>query len=127
MTRYHPRSAIGLFALTLLAVALTGCGGGGGTATAPDSTPDSFSFAPVVDASKNSMVVSAPIVVRGTAADTENPVTAVRINGVDAVSSDGYATWTATVPLTAGENTLVLELEDRTLNAIRRPRRSPLR
>ncbi len=39
-------------------------------------------------------------------------IAAVRINGVAASSDDGFATWQARVPLTAGMNTLVVETED---------------
>ncbi len=39
-------------------------------------------------------------------------VAAVRVNGQAATSSDGFATWRATVPLTKGPNDLALEVED---------------
>jgi hypothetical protein len=52
------------------------------------------------------------LVVRGTAEDADG-IAAVRVNGVAALTSDQFATWEATVPLAAGPNELVVELEDR--------------
>jgi hypothetical protein len=51
------------------------------------------------------------ITVRGVAADV-NGVAAIRVNGVPATTSDGYATWQAVVPLAHGNNTIVVESED---------------
>ena len=45
------------------------------------------------------------VVVRGTAADNR-AVSSVKVNGVDATSTDGYHTWSARVPLATGSNTL---------------------
>jgi DNA-binding beta-propeller fold protein YncE len=56
------------------------------------------------------------ITVTGTAADA-TAVTAVRVNGVTAITSDGFATWRATVPLGPGVNPLVVTTEDRWGNA----------
>src|SRR5215831_730620 len=49
------------------------------------------------------------ILLRGTAAGDEG-VSAIRVGGVDARSSDGFATWTARVGLVPGENALVIEV-----------------
>lgn len=51
------------------------------------------------------------ITVRGCAAD-EQPVTSIVVNGVTATSGDGFATWQATVPLSAGDNDLRIESRD---------------
>ena len=51
------------------------------------------------------------LVVRGTARDASG-VAAVRVNGVAAVSADGFLTWFATVPLHVGANTLVVATQD---------------
>ncbi len=54
------------------------------------------------------------LTVRGVAAD-EHAVAAVRVNGVDATSDDGFATWRAEVPI-AGSVHLVVSTEDRVGN-----------
>ena len=46
------------------------------------------------------------IVVQGTASDTVSGLFSVTVNGVAATTSDGYAHWSATVPLSIGANTL---------------------
>ena len=51
---------------------------------------------------------AAQLRVRGTAHDPSG-VAAVRVNGVPATSSDGFATWAVVVPLELGENALVVE------------------
>jgi hypothetical protein len=56
------------------------------------------------------------IVVRGTASDADSLIEYVRVHRVDAASTDEFATWTASVPLEPGENTLELEVADRPLN-----------
>ena len=50
--------------------------------------------------------------VRGLANDDVSEIAAVRINGIAASTNDGFATWSAVVPLTHGENILVVEVED---------------
>ena len=49
--------------------------------------------------------------VRGTAQDA-NGITSIRINGVAAVTSDAYAHWSAVVPLSIGDNALVVSAVD---------------
>jgi len=51
------------------------------------------------------------IAVRGTAGD-DSGVVGVRVNGVEAVSTDGFATWTAEVPVPIGETHLTIEARD---------------
>jgi hypothetical protein len=55
------------------------------------------------------------IIVRGTASDP-NEITVVRVNGIDAISSDNFATWQAPLALTPGLNDLTVETGDIALN-----------
>jgi hypothetical protein len=55
------------------------------------------------------------LTVRGTAVDNTG-IAAVRVNGVEAITSDAFATWQATVPLQPGANTLLVETEDQSGN-----------
>jgi hypothetical protein len=59
---------------------------------------------------------AATIMVRGTAADASGPLAAVRVNGVLATTTNGFAAWTAVVPLAPGPNTLTVTAEDGFLN-----------
>lgn len=58
-----------------------------------------------------SLTRSASLHVRGTAFD-ENGITALRVAGVDATSTDGFATWSAHVPLASGVNSLSVGYDD---------------
>ncbi|MDH4451910.1 MAG: sulfatase-like hydrolase/transferase [Verrucomicrobiota bacterium] len=60
----------------------------------------------------NTTTTANSIIVSGTATDTVSPLTGLMVNGVAATTSDGYATWTATVPLTPGANTLTATSTD---------------
>ena len=60
----------------------------------------------------NTTTTSNSIVVNGTATDTVSPLTGLMVNGVAATTSDGYATWTAAVPLTPGANTITATSTD---------------
>ena len=51
------------------------------------------------------------VLVTGRAAD-ESEITRVRINGIDAATSNGFANWSVTIPLQPGENQLVVETAD---------------
>lgn len=51
------------------------------------------------------------IVIRGVASD-DDAVSSVTVNGVVASSTDGFATWTATLPLTYGDNTVSVDVTD---------------
>ena len=57
-----------------------------------------------------SATVAATLPVRGTAS-ADAPVVAVRVAGVAATSSDGFATWRVDVPLALGDNTLAVDVE----------------
>jgi sugar lactone lactonase YvrE len=81
--------------------------------TSTDVTPPSSAL---VFPTARSRTSSEQLIVRGTASDTESPVASVRVNGVEATSTDNFATWTATVPLVAGANSIVVDAMDRALN-----------
>lgn len=69
------------------------------------------------------------ITVRGFAADTGG-ILSVTVNGIDAISADGFANWTAEVsPLLAGSNTLTATITDNHQNITTKSveiRRAPL-
>lgn len=110
-----------LFVSMLMATTLlTACGGGGGEGggggaddvdrAAPEA---SIQFPP-----ESSMTDTASITVRGSARDLAgSTITAVRVNGVDVSSDDGFATWEVTLPLEQGSNTLEVATEDAQGNA----------
>jgi hypothetical protein len=52
------------------------------------------------------------LTVTGTATDARSDVASVKVNGVAATSTDGFATWQAAVPLTVGPNTLTVSAAD---------------
>jgi DNA-binding beta-propeller fold protein YncE len=68
--------------------------------TAPNNANVRITFPPPV-----SLTDADTIVVRGTA----GAVTALRVNGIEADSSDGYATWSVELALNPGENVLTVE------------------
>jgi hypothetical protein len=84
-----------------------------------DVTPASFSWQ--VDTSQPSArIVFPPAVsytdasqlhVRGTASDA-HVITGITVNGVAATSSDAFSTWSALVPIAAGDNNLVVSVTD---------------
>lgn len=51
------------------------------------------------------------ITVRGTAADVDG-IAAIRINGMLASTTDEFANWQLSVPLSPGENSIIIESED---------------
>lgn len=89
-----------------------------GTATSAfgntaSSTQDASTPVITITAPANNTTTTAnSIVVNGTASDTVSPLTGLMVNGVAATTSDGYANWTATVPLTPGANTLTATSTD---------------
>jgi hypothetical protein len=84
--------------------------------TVTTSTDVTAPTATVVFPTARSRTSSPELIVRGTASDSASPVTSVRVNGVEATSTDNFVTWTATVPLAAGANTIVVDAMDRALN-----------
>ncbi len=51
----------------------------------------------------NAFSDASTLTVTGTATDTKSTITSVQVNGEDATTSNGFATWRAVVPLTMGE------------------------
>ena len=98
----------------LLTLSLFSCGGGGssgggnGDTTAPLAT---ITFPPTL-----SLTDGDQITVQGTASD-DSEITTLRVNGIDAASSDGFSNWQVVVPLTPGSNTLQVETGDIGLNS----------
>ena len=81
--------------------------------TTASSTQDaSTPVVAVTSPANNTTTTANSIVVTGTASDTISSLTAVVVNGVAATTSDGFATWTATVPLTPGANTITATSTD---------------
>ena len=80
-----------------------GCSEGGGLGVAPTVA---LTFPPPVSSTD-----AESITVRGTASDPSG-VAEVRVNGVLASTSDGFATWQADVPLALGMNTLTVAASD---------------
>jgi len=98
-------------ALTLLLVACsdgTGGDGGSGGTQAPTAV---VMFPPAI-----SMTEGEAVTVHGTAADG-GTIASVQVNGVEAFTADGYATWFAAVPLTPGMNTLTVGVSDSQSNS----------
>lgn len=85
-------------------VCLAACGGSGGSA--PPAPSASLLFPPPF-----SMTDDASICVRG-AITAPDAVASVLVNGTPAVSPDGWATFTADVPLDVAENDIAVELYD---------------
>lgn len=113
----------------LLTLGLTACGGGGGggsgtgntSSKVTTSTSSSSSKAPVdseapianvLFPSKQSLTREASIIVRGKAADNASNISYVRVNGVDATSNDGFATWQANISLAWGMNEISIATKD---------------
>ena len=89
----------------LLASTLVACGGSGGGG---GGTPS----ASVIFPPSNAITEAPSITVRGQASNASG----VTVNGVSASSTDGFANWTAVVPLGAGENTLTVSTTDAAAN-----------
>ncbi len=114
-------TTIRLLTLTLLGGILTACGGGGGSSSAPASQAGANQPPEVRVTFPNaySLTNKATIIVRGTANDPDgDSIEFVRVNGVDAVSDDGFANWEATVPLGFGENILTVTAADSEQNPL---------
>jgi arylsulfatase A-like enzyme len=81
--------------------------------SAASSTQDAG--APVVTITApadNTVTTSDSITVTGTATDAVSPLTGLMVNGVPASTTDNYATWTATVTLAPGSNTITATAND---------------
>ncbi len=87
---------------------------------------DTFSVTTLADTAAPSAVMTFPplksitessrVTVRGTASDALSAISAVRINGVEAKSTDGFTTWSADLTLVTGNNSLTVETEDSAQN-----------
>jgi sugar lactone lactonase YvrE len=100
------RSAASARALLPLVVAVaSACGGGGGGGQSVQATPVALSF-PSEDATTD----AESIAIRGTLA-LAPPIVAVTVNGVAAVSFDGFATFRAELPLSTGSNDVTVEVD----------------
>jgi sugar lactone lactonase YvrE len=91
--------------LLILAVVLYGCSGGSGSGDVAAPA------AAITFPGETALISSGRVTVRGTAKD-QSAITRVRVNGIDATSSDGFATWQATLDLPAGTNSLTVGTED---------------
>ncbi len=92
--------------VTLFLFPLIACGGGGG------GGGDVGPTARVGFPASGSATDSSSITVSGTSTAGESAIAAVRVDGVDAASTDGFRTWSATVPLASGENVIDVAIED---------------
>ena len=96
--------------LISLAAILSACGSDNATQSS-ENVDTTAPTARITFPPPTSMTEGGSIVVRGTAADASE-ITMLRVNGVDATSSDGFATWEATVSLAPGNNNLVVDVSD---------------
>jgi hypothetical protein len=116
MLRRSGLQRCGLAGLAAAALAVPGCGDDGGGST-PDAGPDAYAgdgIAPTVKVSfppPSSLTDTPSITIRGAAADVDE-IAAIRVNGAEAQSDDGFATWEVTLPLTHGANEIAIESED---------------
>ena len=80
------------------------------------TSPSSNTVSSTQDASSPTLAITTPatgsntthgtVIVSGTASDTISGMASLSVNGTTATTADGYAHWTATVPLTSGANSL---------------------
>jgi DNA-binding beta-propeller fold protein YncE len=87
--------------LPMLVAALPACGGGGGGESA-QASPVALTF-PAGTATTDAETIA----IRGSVA-LAPPINSVKVNGIDAVSSDGFATFFAEVPLSTGPHDVVV-------------------
>jgi hypothetical protein len=77
------------------------------TTMAPGSAPAATIIFPTAE----SLTDAESITVRGTAAD-DSEISYIRVNGLDVVTTDGFANWSITLPLSEGMNALTVETGD---------------
>ncbi|HCU24723.1 MAG TPA: hypothetical protein DF383_06880, partial [Deltaproteobacteria bacterium] len=101
-----------LFLSGLMLVFLGGISCGGGV---HNSNPNGDITAPAAEIkfppSEHFSTTSSTLIVRGTAQDAGG-INTIHVNGIEAVSQDGFANWQAEIPLLPGENPIVVETED---------------
>ena len=79
----------------------------------PDVGVNTAPTAQILFPAPSSSIEASTVTIRGTANDAQGDViTHVRVNGIDALSQDNFATWQVDVPLKKGNNRLVLEVSD---------------
>ena len=99
--------------LLALLVLIPACGGGS-SAGEPEPEPGPLnepSAATFVFPYASCLTTRDVVTVRGTASDADG-IAAVFVGGVRASSSDGFATWSAVVPLTEGDNRVGVTVHD---------------
>lgn len=77
-------------------------------ATAPDTQAP---IANIIFPKGLAMIEREEVTIRGSASDNTG-VLGIKVNGVDAVTNNGFVEWTATVPLAVGMNELVVQVTD---------------
>lgn len=110
-------SAQQLIIVGFVGVLLAACGGGGGSGnggTPPPPAADTQApTAKIYFPTEQALTTAERITVTGSATDPQgNTISSVMVNGSDATSSDAFATWTASVVLQPGENTITVETAD---------------
>ena len=103
-----------LHLLLLLTPLLTGCTeeSGGVDAERSLSSPDGLApVATITFPGAAALLTSGRVTVRGTA-QSQHAITGVAVNGVPATSTDGFATWEATLALPPGTSSLMVSTED---------------
>jgi len=125
----------------LIPAILAACGGGGGSKNKPNTSQALTSSSSTIltsnassslSSSSSSILASlAPtatilfpplnaftegttILVRGTASDSDGSIASVSVNGVEATSSDGFATWSVKLPTQTGTHSLEVTVTDNT-------------
>jgi len=104
-----------LFSLLFISTLLMACGGSGSDSSDSNNPVPADTTAPtasIVFPLEHSISDQHSITVRGTANDNQSNIESVRINGVDATTSDNYANWQVLIPLDIGINTLNVETTD---------------
>lgn len=109
---------------------LSSCGGGGGggssstgasakslsSASSTSSSSSTVSGTPPIAnltfPSIHSQTENAKIIVRGTASDDSGKIKSVRLNDINAITQDGFATWEAEIPLKWGLNEIIISTQD---------------
>ncbi len=96
--------SLSLFLLPL-APACGGGGGGGGDGVAAPTVQVTFP-------TSGAVTTGASITVIGGTTAGPTAIAAVRVEGVDVQTNDGFETWSVRVPLSAGPNSIEVEIED---------------
>ncbi|GAB4570269.1 MAG: hypothetical protein Tsb0020_24940 [Haliangiales bacterium] len=109
--------------MAALLAAGSGCSDDASGTPSPDAAPpdapppDAYAgdgVAPTVDVifpPPSSLTDTPSITVRGTAEDVD-AITEILVNGMAATTTDGYATWSATIALEHGVNAIAIQSED---------------